>query len=361
MNETTEKKRVVVAMSGGVDSSVTAALLKEQGHEVMGVSLQLYERPESVQPGGKTCCSLNDVMDAARVAKRLGIPFEVIDLRQRFKELVMDDFMAEYAAGRTPNPCARCNDRIKFGILLDMAAAMGADTLATGHYARIERDAQGVYQLRKGHDPKKDQTYFLFGMKQDQLARTIFPVGNLEKPQVRELAAKFNLPVAQKHESQEICFIPDNDYVRFLEDNGVPASPGDIVDSSGKKLASHQGIHNYTVGQRRGLGIAWKEPLYVTAIEKESSRVVVGPRSELLLHGLHAAETTWTDRPLSGTFHGSCSIRYRQQPFPCVANILEDGRLKVDFLQPQHAVTPGQAVVLYDGDRVVGGGWILGN
>ena len=358
MNDETDKKRILVAMSGGVDSSVSAALLKEQGHEVMGVSLQLYERPEEAQFGGRTCCSLTDVMDAGRVAKRLGIPFEVIDLRQRFKELVMDDFLAEYAAGRTPNPCARCNDRIKFGLLLEMAASLGAEILATGHYARIERDAAGSYQLLKGLDPGKDQTYFLFGMKQQQLSRTIFPVGGLEKRQVRELAAKFNLPVAQKQESQEICFIPDNDYVRFLEESGVSASPGEIVDRDGRKLGSHDGIHRYTVGQRRGLGIAWKEPLYVTAIERESSRVVVGSRDELLSPGLLADQTTWTGQPLSGLFLGSCSIRYRQRPVPCEAQLLKDGRLQVRFTTPQQAVTPGQVVVLYDQDRVVGGGWI---
>jgi tRNA-uridine 2-sulfurtransferase len=358
MAGTLERKKILVAMSGGVDSSVSAALLKEQGHEVIGVSLQLYERPESVLPGGRTCCSLTDVMDAGRVAKRLDIPFQVIDLRQRFQELVIDDFISEYAAGRTPNPCARCNDRIKFGILLDMAESLGADILATGHYARIEKDAAGSHQLLKGQDPAKDQTYFLFGMNQDQLSRTIFPVGDMEKPQVRELAAKFKLPVAQKKESQEICFIPDNDYVRFLEDSGVALAPGEIVDAAGKKLASHQGIHRYTVGQRRGLGIAWAEPLYVTGIESETSRVVVGPKGELFLSGLSAGQISWTDRPFSGTFHGTCSIRYRQQPVPCTANLLADGRLQVDFLDPQQAVTPGQAVVLYDGDRVVGGGWI---
>ena len=359
MSDTIEKKRILVAMSGGVDSSVTAALLKEQGHDVIGVSLQLYERPEAAVPGGRTCCSLTDVMDAARVAKRIGIPFEVIDLRQRFKELVMDDFVAEYAAARTPNPCARCNDLIKFGILLDMLPSLGADILATGHYARVEQDAAGTYQLLKGLDPAKDQSYFLFGMNQEQLSRTIFPVGNLEKRQVRELAARFNLPVAQKQESQEICFIPDNDYVRFLEDSGVAQSPGEIVDAAGKRLGSHDGIHQYTVGQRRGLGIAWKEPLYVTAIERESSRVVVGTREELLVAGLTASHTTWTSLPPSGTFHGSCSIRYRQRPVPCEAKVLDDGRLRVEFMEPQQAVTPGQAVVLYDGDRVVGGGWII--
>jgi len=358
MNDMSEKKRILVAMSGGVDSSVSAALLKEQGHEVIGVSLQLYERTEAAAAGGRTCCSLTDVMDAARVAKRIGIPFEVIDLRQRFKELVMDNFLAEYAAGRTPNPCARCNDRIKFGILLDMTASLGADILATGHYARVEQDQSGVYQLLKGLDPCKDQTYFLFGMNQEQLSRTIFPVGSMEKLQVRELAARFKLPVAQKKESQEICFIPDNDYVRFLEESGLTKSPGEIVDATGKKLGSHQGIHNYTVGQRRGLGIAWQEPLYVTAIERKSSQVVVGPRAELYKDGLTAGETTWTSLPLTRTFHGSCSIRYRQQPFPCLARVLDDGRLQVDFVTPQQAVTPGQAVVLYDGDRVVGGGWI---
>jgi tRNA-specific 2-thiouridylase len=358
MSDKAGKKRILVAMSGGVDSSVTAALLKEQGHDVIGVSLQLYERPESTPSGGKTCCSLTDVMDAARVAKRLGIPFEVIDLRERFKELVIDNFTAEYAAGRTPNPCARCNERIKFGLLLEMAASFGAELLATGHYARIEKDGEGFYRLLKGLDPGKDQSYFLFGMNQEQLSRIIFPVGNLEKRVVREHAARFNLPVAQKQESQEICFIPDNDYVRFLEESGVRPEGGDIVDRSGNRLGSHNGIHKYTIGQRRGLGIAWKEPLYVTAIDGGKSQVVVGPDEELKTAGLVAGELTWTGKPISGTFNGSCSIRYRMQPVPCSARLVEDGRMQVDFGTPQRAVTPGQAVVLYQGEKVIGGGWI---
>ncbi|TGU72569.1 tRNA 2-thiouridine(34) synthase MnmA [Geomonas terrae] len=354
-----ERKRVLVAMSGGVDSSVTAALLKEQGYDVIGVSLQLYDRPENTPSGGKTCCSLTDVMDAARVAKKLGIPFQVIDMRERFKELVIDDFVAEYASGRTPNPCARCNERIKFGLLLETADALNADLLATGHYARIEKDEDGVFQLCKGHDPRKDQTYFLFAMNQEQLSRTIFPVGRMEKPEVRALAARFGLPVASKQESQEICFIPDNDYVRFLEERGVSNPGGDIVDREGKRLAGHDGIHRYTVGQRRGLGIAWKEPLYVTALDAENARVVVGPKEELLRTELLADQLTWTGAPISGIFRGACSIRYRQQPVPCRAEPQADGGLRIAFDTPQSGVTPGQAAVLYDGDRVVGGGWIL--
>lgn len=282
----------------------------------------------------------------------------MIDLRYRFRELVMDDFVAQYGAGRTPNPCARCNERIKFGLLLELAPSLGADIIATGHYARIERDGAGRYRLLKGLDPGKDQSYFLFGMTQQQLSRTIFPVGGMEKRQVRELAARFQLPVAQKQESQEICFIPDNDYVSFLEESGVIPSPGEIVDAAGRKLGDHAGIHRYTVGQRRGLGIAWKEPLYVTAIERENARVVVGPKCELLSSALFADQLTWTDLPLSGEFRGTCRIRYRQQPVPCAARVQEDGCLRVDFEKPQQAVTPGQAVVLYDGDRVEGGGWI---
>jgi len=349
-------KKVLVAMSGGVDSSVTAALLQERGYDVIGVTMQLYE-PRERPAGGKTCCSLTDVMDAGRVAKRLGIPFEVLDLRQKFQEMVIDDFVREYAAGRTPNPCARCNERIKFGALLEMASSFGADLLATGHYARIEKDETGAYQLLKGLDQRKDQSYFLFAMTGDQLARTILPIGSLEKHEVRQLAQKFNLPTASKQESQEICFIPDNDYVRFLEENGVHPQPGDIVTTSGRKVGRHNGVHQYTVGQRRGLGIAWEEPLYVVSIDRESALVTVGPRRELACAGLVAGGTTWTGSPVA-SFHGTCSIRYRQKPVPCEALLQEDGKLRVTFETPQNGVTPGQAVVLYDGDRVVGGGWI---
>jgi len=346
-------------MSGGVDSSVSAALLKEQGYEISGVSLQLYD-PIPKEPGCriKTCCSLDDVLDAGRVAKKLGIPFEVIDMRAEFKELVIEYFIAEYAAGRTPNPCIRCNELIKFDLLLKTAKKMGADLLATGHYARIAEDGDGKKFLLAGLDPAKDQSYFLFTLTQEQLQQVVFPVGRLEKTAVRKLAAEFGLPVAQKHESQEICFIPDNDYVNFLENHGVAMKSGDIVTSDGSVVGRHSGVHRYTVGQRKGLGVAWEHPLHVVALDTEHNRVVVGGREELETSSMTAARATWNTTPITAEFRATCRIRYRHQPAPCRVVMLPENRFEVHFDLPQTSVTPGQAAVLYDGDRVLGGGWI---
>lgn len=354
-----DRKRVVIAMSGGVDSSVSAALLKEQGYEVTGVSLQLYD-PVPKEPGCrvKTCCSLDDVMDAGRVAMKLGIPFEVIDMRAEFRQLVIDYFIAEYAAGRTPNPCIRCNELIKFDLLLKKAKELGADFLATGHYARIEADDSGRQWLLTGLDPVKDQSYFLFALTQEQLQQVMFPVGRLEKAHVRKLAAEFELPVAQKHESQEICFIPDNDYVKFLETHGVAQKPGEIVTGDGTVVGRHSGLHCYTIGQRKGLGIAWPHPLHVRAIDTLGNRLVVGERAELAVSSLTAGQATWAVAPESPEFRATGSIRYRHRPAPCRVVLLADDRFAVHFDQAQTSVTPGQAVVLYDGERVLGGGWI---
>jgi tRNA-specific 2-thiouridylase len=355
----TRQMRVVVAMSGGVDSSVSAALLKDQGYDVIGVSMQLYD-PVAREPGCrmKTCCSLDDVLDAGRVAKKLGIPFEVIDMRAKFKKLVIDYFITEYTAGRTPNPCIRCNELIKFDALLRKAQGMGADFLATGHYARIGVDECVNKRLLTGLDPAKDQSYFLFTLTQEQLQHVQFPVGTLEKAEVRKLAAEYNLPVAQKHESQEICFIPDNDYVKFLETHGVTQNPGEIVTGDGTVVGQHSGLHRYTVGQRKGLGIAWRQPLHVLAVDTDRNQVMVGTKDELATASLIAGQATWNVPPDATEFRAQCRIRYRHTPAPCRVVMLDDKRFTVQFDTPQSAVTPGQAAVVYDGEFVLGGGWI---
>lgn len=352
-------KRYVVAMSGGVDSSVAAALLAEQGHEVIGVSMQLYDQSDGQASFG-TCCTLDDLYDARRVAAAIGIPHYIVNFENRFDEQVVSNFIREYAAGRTPIPCAHCNADLKFSTLLERALGFGAEALATGHYARIEQDADGTYQLRRGADPGKDQTYFLFSLTQAQLARAAFPVGHLDKQVVREHARRLDLRVASKPDSQEICFVPDGDYARFIE-RAAPElkRPGVLVDRDGAVLGGHEGVHRFTIGQRKGLRLSAKEPLYVLEIRPESAEVVVGPRDALGRATLTASQVNWVaGRPCETWTAVQAQIRYKHAAAPARVRALEAARAELEFEQPQSAITPGQAVVFYDGDRVVGGGWI---
>lgn len=356
------RKRVVVAMSGGVDSSVTAALLKEQGYEVIGITMQLWDK-QADGPTGKEetrpCCTLEDIFDAGRVANKLGIDFHVVNYEKEFCSLVVDEFVDEYFRGRTPNPCVACNQKVKFGLLLDKALSLGADYLATGHYARLEQDDAGHCQLRKGKDPGKDQSYFLYVLTREQMSKVLFPLGSLSKQEVRGLAAKFELPVAKKGESQDICFVTNDGYVQFLEtQRGEGHLSGNIVDSSGKILGRHEGIYRYTVGQRKGLGIAWPHPLYVLGVDAGRREVIVGHRDELFCNGLTADEVNWTVPVPALPLDAHCKIRYRHNPVACRIVPLPGNRAEVRFEAPEKSVTPGQAVVFYDGDLVLGGGRI---
>ena len=360
--KTTSPLRIAVAMSGGVDSSVTAALLTEQGHDVIGITMRVWD-PSTCgvfeEDAEASCCSPDDVRDAGRIADQLGIPFYVVNFEDEFRRLVISDFISEYYRGRTPNPCIRCNELVKFGLLLEKARDLGADFLATGHYAQVEKGDDGFFHLLKGLDPKKDQSYFLFALSQEQLARTLFPLGGLTKLEVRALASRFELRVAEKGESQEICFIPDDNYVRFLEaEKDAENLSGAIVDQQGNVLGRHHGTYRYTVGQRRGLGIAWKEPLYVLGVDAKRREVIVGPHEELLKEGLRASNVNWLMPKPTTEFASSCRIRYRHQAVPCRVIPLPDNRVEVHFTEKEKSVTPGQAVVFYDGNRVLGGGWI---
>jgi len=360
--KTNRPKRIAVAMSGGVDSSVTAALLTEQGHDVIGITMRVWD-PSACSDAGDdaeaSCCSPDDVRDAGRIADQLGIPFYVVNFEDEFRQLVINDFVSEYTQGRTPNPCVRCNELVKFGLLLDKARELGADFLATGHYAQVEKGADGFFHLLKGLDPKKDQSYFLFALSQEQLARTLFPLGGFTKQEVRTLAARFGLRVAEKSESQEICFIPDDNYVRFLEaEKEVENLSGAIVTRQGKELGRHHGTYRYTVGQRRGLGIAWKEPLYVLGVDAKRREVIVGPHDELYRKGLTAGSVNWMMPQPIAAFDTTCRIRYRHQAVPCRVIPLPENRVEVVFAEQEKSVTPGQAVVFYEGNRVLGGGWI---
>lgn len=358
----TPKKRIVVAMSGGVDSSVTAALLKSQGHDVIGVTMQLWDKGRqeaAAEEGFRPCCTLEDAMDAARVAARLGIDFHVLDLEEVFRSEVVDRFVTEYLHGLTPNPCIVCNERIKFGILLEKARELGADYLATGHYVRLEQGHDGLMRLKKADDRKKDQSYFLYRLSQEVLQAAIFPLGSLSKPQVRKIADEYQLPVAKKAESQEICFVDNNDYVAFIEKRSDTAHlSGSIVDRQGKVLGRHDGTHRFTIGQRRGLGIAAPRPLYVLATDPASGTVTVGFEEELYSGSLTAGSVNWQLPPPAQEFTATCKIRYRQEPVPCTVRLLEGNRVRVDFPEPVKSVTPGQSVVFYDNDTVLGGGLI---
>jgi len=355
-------KRIVVAMSGGVDSSVTAALLKEQGHEVIGMTMQIWDYSTFTADHGEsfgTCCSLDDVYDARRVAETIGIPFYVVNFEKDFQRQVIDRFCDDYFAGRTPNPCVLCNQILKFDLLLRRARELEADALATGHYARILPEGEG-YALRKGLDPQKDQSYFLFTLTQEQMRRVLFPLGGMSKEEVRGHASRFNLQVAEKAESQDICFVPDGDYVRFLEEErGKGGMDGEIVHVSGQVLGRHLGTYRYTIGQRRGLGIAWPQPLYVVGIDAENRRVVVGEQEHLAVARLTVHGANWSDGVApDGPLRAFCRIRYRHREVPALITPLGGDRAEVVFDQPQRGVTPGQAAVFYEGDKVLGGGWI---
>ncbi len=366
-------KTIAVAMSGGVDSSTVAAMLRAEGHDVIGLTMQLWNQrrlsghagmPESVQ--GR-CCSLDDVYDARRVAETLGIPYYVVNHEDRFERDVVQPFVEEYLSGRTPIPCSLCNNHLKFDQLLIVAQQIGADALATGHYARVEFDEQrGRWLLKRPADSSKDQTYFLFGLTQDQLSRTLFPLGEMTKPQVRDLARHHGLALAAKPDSQEICFVPGGDYKKFLDaylaeqGESLPDTAGELVTADGQVIGEHGGIHNFTVGQRKGLGVATGSPLYVIQIKGDQRQVVVGNQEDLYLRTLRARRVNLVAvDDLREPMRVRVKIRHRHEGALACLEKAGDDEVLVTFDEPQRAITPGQAAVFYDGDVVVGGGWIV--
>jgi tRNA-uridine 2-sulfurtransferase len=373
----TDSTTIAVAMSGGVDSSVVAAMLRAEGRNVVGLTMQLWNQrrlaghegmPESVQ--GR-CCSIDDVYDARRVAETLGIPYYVVNHEERFERDVVRPFVEEYLAGRTPIPCSLCNNHLKFDQLLVVARQIGADQIATGHYAQVVFDEPlGRWLLKRPADQSKDQTYFLFGLTQEQLSRTLFPLGGMTKPEVRELARKHSLAIAEKPDSQEICFVPGGDYKRFLEaylteqgntSSGIPVATiaGEMVTTDGKVIGEHTGVHNFTVGQRKGLGVATGSPLYVIQIKNDTRQVVVGKDEDLYSRTLTAHRVNLiSTAELREPMRVSVKIRHRHQPAAAMIESAGPDKVRVAFDEPQRALTPGQAAVFYDGDIVVGGGWI---
>jgi tRNA-uridine 2-sulfurtransferase len=355
---------IVVAMSGGVDSSVVAGLLVEAGHRVVGMTMRLYDARGSANATGGRCCGPRDIEDARAFAEHLGIPYYVVDLEAEFSEQVVEEFVESYLSGETPNPCVKCNQYIKFTPLLQRARAMGADVLATGHYARIESGGHQSPTLRRGVDPNKDQSYFLFSMPGDELNSVWFPLGAMSKDDVRRHADRLQLPNKCKQESQEICFIPDGNYAGFVAASALRRGrplplAGAIVDSqSGDQLGKHDGVHRYTVGQHRGLGnLTTKDKLYVTAIDPARGRVEVGPYDQAARRELNVRDFRWLSPPRTGRFEAALQVRHRGVPMPATVEVI-DGKARVSVEGVPQVAAPGQAAVLYIGDRVVGGGWV---
>ena len=357
--------RVVVAMSGGVDSSVAALLLRRQGYDVIGVTMKLYDIDQADLPEYyRGCCTLDDVEDARAVCRILGVPHYVLNVQREFRAFVIDYFRREYENGRTPHPCIACNDKIKFSFLAQRARMLQASHVATGHYARIESDGSGLLALRRGVDAGKDQSYVLFGMRQEQLAGTLMPVGHYPKSEIRRLAEEAGFPNADKPDSQDICFIPTGDYREFLRERTPISSntgSGDIVDADGNVLGAHEGIQYFTVGQRRGLGLSGGPPRFVIRLEPDTRQVVVGSETDLYQDRLYADPVSWVSgAPPSGTADVTVKIRYKFAEAPATVTAVGDGAL-VRFREPQRAITPGQAAVFYQGETVLGGGPIAGH